>query len=1476
MAEAAPRRHEAGHHKPGLLQEFSPLSHLLHLLPHKAQKGLFTTDIQLLCIDADAEYIALGSNIGIVFLYDRKKITLQRLNCQVKHDSITCVRLQLSLDHLVAAGTTRGSVRIFQLPSNLPGRSMQLQLFRVDGLHSVPVTCLEWSVNGMKLFSGDCDGTVVSTDIDYSQRTSKSEAIIHEIHDLVELSYKHQHLVVSSKHRAAVYSLQQPGKPKQIGTKDRKGLGNYGSVFSCDLCKMENSIIYAARPGFRIWKANIEGQVQATYVFKELIQSETCPGMVLWPDIDQQNDVQPKDGQYGPLMIFNSKHLLSWNSSAIYVLDIEEGTIIGCRGNMGEIVDVATINDEIFVLRKGVDERTVIRISHSPDSENLPEKIHEDLSTTSKILQLDNTPRQSPRVSPRGSPKLAPKSSSNFSPANIFGNMKTKGIKESLPKATQSMKQLFSKTMGETMSAVLGEAPPQTQSARFGKAKEANMVIDSADGIISPDAPLPPVIKLASDDLLQIEIHEPFLPGEVPEENTASSLQAVAAIHQQPDVIPTSQSSDNHSQLTTSSDSVAVPGSDSTEAIDISPMDDIVYKHVKVKKKKQKTNKGDKTSDDTMKNQVEDNVQNEKTEDGDSNEIKDEVKTPEGMKEITDGIDESIETTVDKDLLKNEVNQVTSDKEKDEVKSNDEQNEIPEDKKESLPEGLSEVDTGTSFEDVAQPDVSQKDMSQEEAILNQKDSARTNSFPNAISAPTETSNSTVTSTSSVTSTSTVMSDPIMTSTPLVTTSVTQSANNVPIDKQLEAANIQDNNDSLDILESNNPNPIEESDEFDIYSTSQEDKDKKQQVVESSQNKVQSTSSGKEDDDFYSMFKSRSAYTLSPGTPGTPDTSPEHSSPSSEEAPSGEFTPVLSDTWTEFLAPSNLQSLTLSNKHVWCVDKSERLHYSMLSNPGLKWRKVDAAAKQIAVSATGVIVWRLHKGSAYAGTKITVRNPAGMKWVEAAKDVKYIAVDDRSAWYIKNNGTVFMQQGLSKERPCYRAHQVEAPAGLSQISCYNGIVLAITGTNKLIYRDGLRKGCLQGTSWKDVLCCKDMSVCSVAFGDKNTLWLLDLSGQLWFTTGVTSETPQGSGKCWQVSTGGYLMQETSPLDSLKSMIGPTQLGNLASAVLQQHGGLTASGSNGLWLCLGFKHILTVCRGNLMGHHWEIVNPPGMASTTRWQQVTVAAISEQMWLQQSTGDIFCSSTPSVYISVAFPVTNHLFVCMSATPEALWCLTASGDVYLRTGMAPHCQLGTDWLKLDLSQLDEAWFVHICCGAENVWGVDNSGMVYQRIGVKPPTSRRLPQAWLPVDTQGIQFLQVVTGPCDWMVWGLDVKHNVYVRLNVTGHMPIGTEWMLVSGTTAKQLCVSKDSVWALNDDGEILCRYGISPYNQTGDYWKKIPGRFSKLTVSPSNNLWGIDSDEKLYQRDTNLHIGKQQDTEVSIATRQRSPSDGDWELL
>lgn len=159
---------------------------------------------------------------------------------------------------------------------------------------------------------------------------------------------------------------------------------------------------------------------------------------------------------------------------------------------------------------------------------------------------------------------------------------------------------------------------------------------------------------------------------------------------------------------------------------------------------------------------------------------------------------------------------------------------------------------------------------------------------------------------------------------------------------------------------------------------------------------------KSTDDFYSIFLD-----TSPESPEFPVTkSPKKpAGPSVLAADNERYTEMqdiaqrrLANSWSEYTAPTNIYSLVVSTSHVWFTDKAENIHYSTIGSPkGILWRKATGNASQISVSPSGHIVWRLHRGTVYAGTKISSRHPEGLKWVEAVKDVEYISVDDHCVW-----------------------------------------------------------------------------------------------------------------------------------------------------------------------------------------------------------------------------------------------------------------------------------------------------------------------------------------------------------------------------------------------------------------------------------------------------------------------------------------------
>ena len=62
---------------------------------------------------------------------------------------------------------------------------------------------------------------------------------------------------------------------------------------------------------------------------------------------------QTEPKQFGPLMVFSDNYLVSWQGPCMWVLDPNQGVVVGCHSNLGCIVGVAVSNEELFVLTKG-------------------------------------------------------------------------------------------------------------------------------------------------------------------------------------------------------------------------------------------------------------------------------------------------------------------------------------------------------------------------------------------------------------------------------------------------------------------------------------------------------------------------------------------------------------------------------------------------------------------------------------------------------------------------------------------------------------------------------------------------------------------------------------------------------------------------------------------------------------------------------------------------------------------------------------------------------------------------------------------------------------------------------------------------------------------------------------------------------------------------------------------------------------------
>ncbi|XP_012220894.1 WD repeat-containing protein CG11141 [Linepithema humile] len=357
----------------GPLREWAPLAVLLQQIPAKIQNGIFTQDISFTCVAALTEFIAIGTNHGLIYWFNREKQDLQRLRCENVNSKITSVQIISTVDYMVAAGNEHGVVTVFQIPKNPPDslpdslkpkQKKQVERYSISGLHNATVTAVEWSKNGMKLFSGDKNGLVVLTEIDFYMHLSKSSKLLNEKYSVVQLSYQQGLLLVSTTLRTILVNRNENGKVTQVGQKERKTLGKLGAVFGSRQNYVQEPIIYASRPGLRLWQADKVGTVLKTLIFKDAVRSSHTEVALLnpAPEGSRKNRGEPS---FGIILPFCDDLLVTYCDDVVYVVNPNTIAITSIINDLRRVTDVACTKDEIFILEG---ERNILRIAYYPES----------------------------------------------------------------------------------------------------------------------------------------------------------------------------------------------------------------------------------------------------------------------------------------------------------------------------------------------------------------------------------------------------------------------------------------------------------------------------------------------------------------------------------------------------------------------------------------------------------------------------------------------------------------------------------------------------------------------------------------------------------------------------------------------------------------------------------------------------------------------------------------------------------------------------------------------------------------------------------------------------------------------------------------------------------------------------------------------------------------------------------------------------
>ncbi|XP_071354372.1 tectonin beta-propeller repeat-containing protein 2 isoform X2 [Trachinotus anak] len=1358
---------------PSVLREFCPLYYLLNAIPAKVQRGFRSVLVYLTALDSSSDFLAVGSSIGMLYLYCRRLAHMNKYSLEGKCDAITAVKLLSCFDDLVAVGTASGRVAVFHLVSPLPGRNKQLRRFDVVGLHKGSVTSLAWSTNGMKLFSGDDKGRVVFTALDLDQGVCKPVLLLEESSGVVQMEYSHQVLLVSTQQRSLLYCTQRQ-EVQQLGTKPRKSSGRFGACFLPALCKQSDLQVFAARPGLRLWRSDVRGQVEDTRLLKPLFNTQ-IPQFELFHRPGPVGAYRPADRQLGLLCCFlREGWILSWNEYSIYVLDCLSEVIIGALESSGDIVSVSCCDNEIFIL-KG--DRDIIRLSNSPEG------LASNLSELSIRL---SSPLTTPTIlPPTGSVETAQpirtmaiivEGGGREERGGEGKGLGEEGEKEEVEEVEEAEEQEEQEEQLEVMEQLCQRSGLLTSSSRSRSSSVTSW--DSLHG----NAPVNIFSELSSR-----RYSAPLGQEEMQQELVVKAIRVKKKKRRRPD-------STNGNRLSESScsDSMFV-------------------------------------------------VQDGSCSDGGSG-------TPLSDRASLIGLDlqnqESPEQNQDRDS--EEAGGGGSDRG---VKAGEELESGPS----SLPPPGSLFLHGL-----------------ENQLIPEKASGPS---PEEVVPPTP-----------------------------------------DVDLLLECTFSYMHNTEENDGQEQQPMK-EQEDEFlsPLIGPEEEEEEEKEDDLAppagldnqmffstvSSMDKEPSMSSDEEGDIY--------CHTLpAAGGGGDVHTCPSSQTEKTTDRQMDQTTldrdrhkpDQLAECWMGYSGPGcGILSLHVTDRYVWCLDFKGGLFCSTLPETGLSWQRFEDNVHQVALSPSGNLLWKVEQKSmtAFACAKVSVKGKR--HWYKAVEQTAFVALSDDSAWIIRTNGDLYLQTGLSVERPCARSVKVDSPCVFSQVCVRGGVVWALSEHKALFYREGLNSFCSEGEGWKydTVSEAQGLELMCVTLGDGGTAWALDASGSLWFRTGICSSRPQGDDDhWWQISISDYVVFDQGSL--FQTLLQATQSVATVTrapvervvAFLSQYSqcqpSLVSANASGVWVASG-RNQLHLARGSLVGTFWQNVVPRGTVSATRWTFITSSAVPHRegtfLWLAQSRKDLFCvwdqdgELRPS---SVPLPPEVEL-THLSACRDALWGLDTHGRVSIRT-LSPSCPTGLHWTPLDLSQLGSVRLVSVSCGSQNVWAVDGRGVVYFRVGTQPLNPSMMLPAWIhiepPVQPIGVQLVSIQTSPNDRLLWALDNRGTVFVRTGLSDEMPVGTDWELVPGLAVSQLVLSCRTVWVRCVNGDLARRYGVSERNPAGDYWKKIPGTANWLTVTPEDELWAVTLIGGLSRRLTKLLPQTPCKPASSGPALSGDDVDDEWELI
>lgn len=312
------------------------------------------TRVKYACFDASKRYLAFGATTGDVFMFHRDT-TAYITTITNKEGAVSQVALAPD-DFVLGIATSRGHVVVMEHNARRPAVQAQRLQLSFEHKGSV-VTCLEWNSVGTRLFAADSTGKVsvlnVSTSKAKSLFQSPPSTLMRLDSKVVQLNFAQDRLLASTLTRCYLGDTIRE-KFTQVGKKLRDG--EFGGCFYPGSKPQDSMCIYAARPGSRIWQADLKGSVLKTHQFKEALATNPVKLVTYRSDssIFGSTASSASTTAFTKLLtVWASSHnlpfLISWSYNGLCVIDPQAGEIVLWNDELKDVKDLRCVRNNIYI-----------------------------------------------------------------------------------------------------------------------------------------------------------------------------------------------------------------------------------------------------------------------------------------------------------------------------------------------------------------------------------------------------------------------------------------------------------------------------------------------------------------------------------------------------------------------------------------------------------------------------------------------------------------------------------------------------------------------------------------------------------------------------------------------------------------------------------------------------------------------------------------------------------------------------------------------------------------------------------------------------------------------------------------------------------------------------------------------------------------------------------------------------------------------